>query len=122
MKQRSGQKIFLTIHTMKRGEIWWVSFDPSLHSEIKKTRPAIIISIDLFNDVSRRVQVVPLSSNTQKLYPSESYVLIGKQKSKAMVDQIATVDKSRLQKKLSDASKEDLSTLERILKRHLGIS
>jgi mRNA interferase MazF len=106
---------------MKRGEIWWISFDPSLHSEIKKTRPAIIVSIDAFNEVSNRVQVVPLSSKIQKLYPSESYVMIKNQQSKAMVDQIATVDKRRLQKKISEASPEDINALNKIIQRHLGL-
>jgi mRNA interferase MazF len=60
---------------MKRGEVWWIRFDPSLGGEVKKTRPAIILSNDLSNKYLNRVQVVPLTSNMGKLYPSEAYVV-----------------------------------------------
>ncbi|MDF2379533.1 MAG: type II toxin-antitoxin system PemK/MazF family toxin [Candidatus Gracilibacteria bacterium] len=106
---------------MRRGDIWWVSFDPSLHSEIKKTRPAIIVSNDHFNEFSSRIQVIPLTSQLNKLYPSECYLWVNKQQSKAMVDQISTVDKRRLSKKITTASPEDVKALEKIIKKHLSI-
>jgi len=52
---------------MKRGEVWWVEFDPALGTEIKKTRPAVIVSNDAANRNLARVVVVPLTSNTEKL-------------------------------------------------------
>ena len=73
---------------MRRGEVWWVSYQGTSGGEIQKTRPAIIVSNDAANHYANRVQVVPLSTNTDKLYPCESLVTLDGKQSKAMADQI----------------------------------
>ena len=62
---------------MKRGEIWWVEFDPSVGSEIRKTRLAVIVSNDAANRNLARVVVIPLTSNTGRHYPGEAIVSLG---------------------------------------------
>ncbi|MCA1787906.1 MAG: type II toxin-antitoxin system PemK/MazF family toxin [Desulfobacteraceae bacterium] len=81
---------------MMRGDVWWVNFDPSIGGEIRKQRPAIIVSNDAANHFLNRVQVVPITSNIDRVYPSEAYVKFRGKKSKAMADQITTVSKKRL--------------------------
>ena len=81
---------------MKRGEVWWINFEPSIGGEIRRQRPAVIVSNDAANYYLNRVQVVPITSNIDKLYPSEAYVTFHGKKAKAMADQITTVSKKRL--------------------------
>jgi len=81
---------------MKRGDVWWVEFDPVLGSEIKKTRPAIIVSNDSANRHLTRVIVVPLTSNTERLYPGEALVTLSDQPSKAMADRCNWVCRNSL--------------------------
>lgn len=81
---------------MKRGEIWWINFGPSVGGEVRKERPAVIVSNNAANQFLNRVQVVPLTGSTDKLYPSEAYVTFRGKRSKAMADQLTTVSKKRL--------------------------
>ena len=81
---------------MKRGEVWWINFEPSIGGEIRRQRPAVIVSNDAANHYLNRVQVVPITSNIDKLYPSEAYVTFRGKKAKAMADQITMVSKKRL--------------------------
>jgi mRNA interferase MazF len=106
---------------MKRGEIWWVEFDPSVGSEIRKTRPAVIVSNNSANRNLARVVVVPLSSNVDRQYPGEAVVTVAKKPCKAMADQIMAADKLRLKNHLGTLSKSDMLAVENAILVHLGM-
>jgi mRNA interferase MazF len=106
---------------MKRREVWWVNFDPSIGGEIKKKCPAVIISNDPSNRFLNRVQVVPLTSKTDRLYPSEAMVLFEGKDSKAMADQLTTVSKARLFRRAGILSAEDMDKVEEAVRIQLDI-
>ena len=106
---------------MQRGEVWWVNFDPARGGEIRKKRPAVIVSNDLSNAHLNRLQVVPVTSNTGRLYPSEAVVTVGGHSSKAMADQLTTVAKERLGVQMGALTRADLKAVEHVLKIQLGL-
>lgn len=104
-----------------RGEVWWVNFDPSVGQEIKKRRPAVILSNNISNKHLDRYQVVPLSSQLKKVYPSETIVKIDGKNSKAMIDQLTTVSELRFVSKIAVLSQSDIASIEKVIKTQLNL-
>lgn len=111
---------------INRGDIFFANLDPAIGHEIKKTRPVIIVSNNAANNASPLVTVIPLTSNTKTLYsfevliPPEDSGLI--KKSKAQCQQLRTLSKIRLSKKI--AGKISANTLQQIdaaLRLHLDL-
>ena len=98
-----------------------MNFEPSLGGEIRKTRPAIVLSNNAANAYLNRVQVIPITSNTDRLYPGEAYVRLNTEKRKAMADQLTTVSKQRLGTKIGFLSSDDLGRVEVAVLLQLGI-
>ena len=106
---------------MQRGDVWWVNFDPSVGGEIQKQRPALILSNDASNKYLNRIQVIPLSTRVERLYPSEVVITLNGKPHKAMADQLTTVSKLRLSNRIGRLSPADLAQVERIVKLQLAL-
>lgn len=105
----------------KRGDVYWVNLDPTVGTEVKKNRPAVIVSNDKANRILDHLQVVPLTSNISKLYPGECYLTVKRDKARVMCDQIRTVSKKRLSKKITEVTSAEMAIVDLTLKRQLGL-
>jgi len=106
---------------VRKGEVWWVSFERSVGSEMQKTRPAIVVSNNAANTKLNRAVVVPLTSKTAQVYPGQALINLGGKQHKAMADQITTASELRFRNQLGSLSPADLGSVENAVVQHLGI-
>jgi len=110
---------------MKRGEIYWANLDPTIGSEISKTRPVLLVSNDINNEVSETVTVLPITSQTGKVYPYE-VILSSKEinlptDSKVKANQIRTISKRRIGNNIGAISSITMSAVEKAIAIHLDL-
>ena len=96
----------------ERGEIWWVALDPTLGSEIRKTRPCVVVSVKVLNERRRTVIVVPLSSSLTLSPPILIPITCDGRPAAAVSDQIRAVAKERLRSRLGVVADDEMAALE----------
>jgi mRNA interferase MazF len=110
---------------IKRGDVFWVNFDPTMGSEAKKTRPAVVVSNDINNQHSPIVSICPITSNVNRIYTFEVEVPQGngglQSRSKIMANQTRAVDTLRLVKKLGHFSAEIMADIDEALRLHYDL-
>ena len=105
----------------RRGDVYWVALDPTVGSEIKKTRPAVIISNNSCNMFGSRVVVLPLTSHIDSLYPGEAMVVVDGKPARVLGDQIRSLDKSRLRSRIDTLSQDELASIEEAVRITLAL-
>ena len=100
---------------MKRYEIYWVDLDPTKGSEMRKTRPCVIITPNELNEHLNTVVVAPLTSKVRGHYPFRLNVCIAGKGGQIAIDQVRTIDKLRLKERISTLSEEDAERLRELL-------
>jgi len=105
----------------RRGDVYWVALDPATGSEIKKTRPAVIVSNNSCNTFGSRVVVLPLTSNVESLYPGEAEVVVNGKPARVLGDQIRSLDKSRLRSRIDRLSHDELMAVDEAIRITLAL-
>ena len=99
----------------RRGDVYWVALDPVIGTEIRKTRPAVVVSNDSCNRYGTRVVVLPITSNVDSLFPGEALIMIKGKQARALGDQIRSIDRSRLKARLCTVTRAEMVRLEEAL-------
>jgi mRNA interferase MazF len=105
---------------VKRYEVRWAALDPTTGAEMSKTRPVVIVSLDVLNERLQTVTVCPLTSQLHPGWRTRLPVRVGRRDAEVAVDQIRTVSKSRLGAKLGALSEADARALRRLITEMYG--
>jgi mRNA interferase MazF len=105
----------------RRGDVHWVALDPTMGTEIRKTRPAVVISNDSCNTFGSRVVVIPVTSNAESLYPGEAKIELQGRPARVLGDQMRSIDKARLRSRISRLTRQELLDVEDAVRITLGL-
>jgi mRNA interferase MazF len=110
----------------RRGEIWLVNFDPAMGSEIRKTRPALVIQNDIGNNLSDITIVAAITSTLKRGYPFQVYLPAGEGglsvESVVALNQIRSIDRARLVHRLGEVSIATMKAVDRAIVVSLGLA
>ncbi len=106
----------------RRGEVYWVTLDPTVGSKIRKTRPAVVVSNDACNRYGGRVVVLPITSHVESLYPGEARIRVAGKPGRALGDQIRSIDKMRLRQRIGTLNAVEIADIDDALRITLGLS
>ena len=108
--------------TIKKGDVVWVEYDPSIGTEIQKKRPSVVLSNDVVNKNHTRILVAPITSKVNKVYPFEYEIVdTSKVTGKVMLDQMRFIDRMRLGSKVTTLADAELLPIQEIVKYLLGV-
>jgi mRNA interferase MazF len=105
---------------VKRYEVRWAALDPVLGTEMAKTRPVVILSLDILNERLETVTVCPLTTTLRPGWRTRIAVRVGGRDAEIAVDQIRTVSKKRIGRKLGVLGADDARTLRRLITEMYG--
>lgn len=105
---------------MKRYEIRWAHLDPTVGAEMATTRPVVIVSLDALNDRLQTMVVCPLTSQLHPNWRTRVEIRVAKRRAEIAVDQIRTIAKARLGKKLGVLTPADAGALRRLITEMYG--
>lgn len=106
----------------RRGDLYWVALDPVVGSEMRKTRPALIISNDSGNAHGARAVVLPITGNVTPLFPGEARIRVRGRPARVLGDQIRSIDAARLRARIGSVDQADLREAEAAVLITLGFS
>jgi mRNA interferase MazF len=99
----------------RRGDVFWVNLDPVVGTEIRKSRPAVVVSNDSCNRYGTRVVVLPITSNVDSLYPGEAMIDVKGRPGRALGDQIRSIDKRRLKARVCTLTADEMARIDEAL-------
>lgn len=105
---------------MKRYEVRWAALDPVRGAEMAKTRPVVIVSLDALNEQLQTITVCPLTTHLHPSWRSRLGVRVGRRNTEIAVDQMRTISKSRIGRKIGILSDDDATALRRLITEMYG--
>lgn len=106
----------------RRGQVYWTDLEPARGSETKKKRPAVIVSNDIGNEISRVVMIAPITSKILRIYPFEVKTIVKGKPAKIMLNQSRAIDKSRLLQLIDNIDQETMRLVDEAIKLVFGLT